>query len=122
MCKIILPIKPKYSQDILSNKKIFELRRKLPKKKIDKVFIYETSPTMKIVGEFTVKKVHKEKLSSLWDKTMNSNSVIEDEFYSYFNNLDEGFAIEVDEIKKYDIPKTLSEFGKKSAPQGYIYV
>ena len=122
MCKIILPIKPKYSQDILSKIKNFELRRKLPKKTIDKVFIYETSPTMKIVGEFTVKKVHKEKLNTLWKRTRKSNSVVKDEFNSYFKNLEEGYAIEVGEIVKYEMPKSLSDFGKSSPPQGYIYV
>ena len=33
-----------------------------------------------------------------------------------------GYALEIGDITKYEIPKTLSEIGVKSAPQSFIYL
>jgi len=44
MSKILLPIKPKYSRALLQAIKTFETRRKVPKRKVNEILIYETKP------------------------------------------------------------------------------
>ncbi len=121
MCEILLPIKPKYSQDIFKGYKKYELRRAIPKKEVEKIYIYETYPTMKIVGEVSVKKTHTKELKKLWDLTRKTNSLKRNEFFEYFNGKEEGHAFEIASYIKYEVGISLSEVGIKHAPQGFIY-
>ena len=50
MRKILISIKPKYVQDILLGKKLYEYRKRLPSD-VDAAIIYATAPVKKIVGE-----------------------------------------------------------------------
>lgn len=122
MQKILLPIKDKYSQDILSEKKKFELRRNIPKQVVEKIVIYSTSPVKKVVGEAWVKTIHELPLSKLWDLTKESNSVSEEEFYSYYKGKKKGFAYEISKVRKFKNKKSLSEYNINYVPQGFVYL
>lgn len=54
MKSILLPIKPVFVERILSGEKWYEFRKRLPLD-IERVVIYETAPTKKVVGEFHCK-------------------------------------------------------------------
>lgn len=54
MKSILLPIKPVFVERILSGEKWYEFRKRLPLG-IERVVIYETAPTKKVVGEFHCK-------------------------------------------------------------------
>ena len=58
MCRIILPIKKKYSDDILDGSKKYELRRSVPRRTVDDILIYETAPMSKVVGQIKILDTH----------------------------------------------------------------
>lgn len=47
---IILSIKPKYAYLILSGEKTIEVRKVFPKKEIERIYLYSSSPVQKVVG------------------------------------------------------------------------
>lgn len=49
---VLLSLKPKYAEMILSGKKTVELRKRWANKEVDKVWIYATEPVGKILGYF----------------------------------------------------------------------
>lgn len=122
MCQILLPIKEKYSNAILSNEKTFEIRRKAPNRVFNSILIYTTAPISKIVGEARVCKIHKLPLKDLWKLTEGKNELTKKEFYNYFEGQDYGYAYEINKTKKFSKPISLDHYGIKSAPQHFKYI
>lgn len=121
--RILLSINPEYVEKIFSGEKKFEYRRNIFKnKKIKTVVIYSTSPVKKIVGEFTIKKIIKDIPTKLWDLSPEFTGISEDKFYKYFENKEEGYAIEIGKVKKYKKYKLLEEFSIKTPPQSFLYL
>lgn len=120
MKSILLSIKPIYVQRIFSGTKCFEFRKRIPLD-VQKVVIYETSPTKKIVGEFQVKRIIKASPQELWMKTKAKAGIDKVSFYKYFEDSKEGFAIEILAPICYDRQKSLEEMGVKFVPQSWIY-
>ena len=65
MKTLLISLHPRHSQNILSGKKILELRKKFPDK-ISEVFFYETVPTKAIVGKFKVHHVYRDMPLDFW--------------------------------------------------------
>lgn len=84
---VILAVYPEYSQKLLSGYKDNEYRRTIPKIRYDgqRWYIYETAPTKKIVGFFTVKNIRK--------------TTVE-----YLEKVSEGYAIEIEKVIKFQKP------------------
>ncbi len=57
--KILLPIQPKYVKQIFDGTKKYEYRTRIPKKQIKSIIVYETYPTMKVVGELYIGEILK---------------------------------------------------------------
>lgn len=121
MCKIILPIKKKYSRDILDGIKKYELRRSIPKRNVDNILIYETAPTSKVVGEIKIIVTHHLPLKQLWDLTKKSNSLTKKEFLAYFTGKKKGYAYEVSSIREFKRPMSIKRYGFNFPPQGFVY-
>ncbi len=117
---ILLPIKPEYSQKILDGSKRFEFRTRIAKRPIDKIYIYETSPTMKVVGEVDVLDVIEDNIESLWKKTKRFGGICKDAFFDYFNNKEKGYAYKLGSFNKYDEPLNLDSFDIDSPPQSFL--
>jgi len=121
MCKIILPIKPKYAKALLDGNKIFEIRRKAPKKDVDEIIIYETSPTSLITGILKIKETHRLRKSDLWELTKNKNLLTRKEFDNYIGDLEYGYAFEVESRKNFSKKMSLEKYNLKYPPQGFVY-
>lgn len=122
---VIMSIKPQYANRILNGTKKFEFRRSIPKRidEIEKVFIYSTSPTQKIIGHFTVKAVHKMNPLNLWLHTWKHAGIEIIDFQEYFQGKEFGYAIEVENVTLYDKPllyKEVDHTGK--IPQSFKYI
>lgn len=118
---IILPIKPKYSEKIFRGEKLYEYRKILCKKNIDKIYIYETSPIKKIVGEaYLLEKIRMEK-QQLWDFTRTYSGITKEYFESYFRNHQMACAYKLGYITKYKNEVELEKFGVDFVPQSFIY-
>jgi len=122
---VIMSIKPQYVDKILNGTKKFEFRKSIPKRidEIDKIFIYSSSPTQKIIGHFTVKEVYKMDPLELWLHTWKQAGIGIKDFQQYFKEKEFGYAIEIDEVIAYQKPlifKEIDPTGK--VPQSFKYI
>lgn len=122
MKTILLSINPEYVEKIFEGKKEFEFRKILCKKQINKIIIYATSPVMKIVGEADIIDVIIDNPETVWTKTYRKAGISKQFYDQYFQNKRKAVAYKLGNIKKYDSPMDLSEYGIKYAPQSFVYV
>lgn len=121
--RVLLSIKPEFVEKIFSGEKKFEYRKQAFKENVSSVVIYATMPVGKIVGEFTIRDIIKSEPSALWDETHEHSGITKDFFMSYFNDKAFGFAIEIENLIKYETPiNPKSVFEKFIAPQSYRYI
>lgn len=92
---VILPIKPKYCDEIKKGTKKYEFRRKRFSLNTRIVYMYSTVPVGKIVGTFEVKKIIEDTPKMLWAKFKDAAGIEEADFFSYFEGVETGFAIEI---------------------------
>lgn len=122
MSTILISINPQHVKKILSGIKKCEYRRTIPKKKVDKIVIYETSPTKKVVCECTIKEVKILPKEQLWNETQNISGSTYERFSNYFKDRDKAVGYIIDKITKYKEPKELKDLGINFVPQSYIYL
>ncbi|MFC5413128.1 ASCH domain-containing protein [Larkinella bovis] len=121
--KVLLSIKPEFVERIFSGQKRFEYRKALFKKDVTTVIVYSTMPIGLIVGEFKVKKIHKDEPTNLWEKTKEYSGVAEVFYNEYFKGRNQGFAIEIFDPLLYDEPINPKEkFASFTAPQSFAYL
>lgn len=122
MCKILMPIKPKYVDGIIKGTKKFEFRKIKAKRKVDSIMIYETSPVMKVVAEVSVENILMDHPQSLWNKTSEFAGIAKEDYDDYFKDNNNAIAYALGEVIVYDQPKELIEFGLSYYPQSYVYI
>ncbi len=119
---IIISINPKHVNNIINGTKKYEYRTRAAKQDVNKIIIYETLPVKKIVAEAEIVEVLAMKPNDLWDETKMFSGITKDFYDKYFENKKVAYAYRLGNVKVYDEPKELVEFGLKSAPQSYVYV
>lgn len=120
---VLISIKPKYVQQILSGNKKFEYRKRIFKKEIDKVYIYSTSPEQKIVGYFQYSGYLSESPEKVWDITNNYSGIGKKEYFEYFKKSSYAYAIKIEQIYEFENPINPKEkFEKFIPPQSYCYL
>jgi len=121
--KLLLSIKPEYSEKIFSGEKKYEFRKQKPKRVIDKVFVYECSPSKTIVGWFSVKWIHAGSPEEIWERCKNSSGIEKNNYLTYCNGRKVIYAFEINETFKFDNPidpfKIISDF---KPPQSFTYL
>lgn len=120
--KIILSINPEFSRSILDGTKQFEYRTRVPKSDVSSIIIYETLPVKRIVAEAKVVKVICLAPDDLWAKTKDKSGITKKFFESYFKGRKLAYAYALGDVKVYEEPKELKEFGLRFAPQSFAYV
>ena len=122
MCRILLSINPEYVKKIFDGTKWFEFRKVKCKSDVDSILIYETSPTMKVVGEARIKNIITGKPSEVWRKTKSGSGISKVFFDHYYGNRKRAIVYELDNVIKYDVPLNLVSYGVIQAPQSFRYV
>ena len=123
MCKVLMSIKPKYVDEILSGKKKYEYRKiKAKRPNIDKIIIYCTAPVMRVVAEVEVLEIIENNPEIVWKKTKSHAGISKKKYDEYFENKDIAFAYKLGNIIKYDQPRELKEIGVNYIPQSFIYI
>ena len=122
MKSIILPIKSIYVKKIFNGEKIYEYRRRLCKKDIDKILIYETSPIKKVVGEAIVEEKLIYDKETLWEISKDFSGISKEVYNLYFSKCEKCCAYKLSKIKKSDNPKRLSEYGINHTIQSFEYI
>jgi type I restriction enzyme S subunit len=121
---VLLSIKPKYVKEILSGAKQYEFRKQIFKNESAKtVFIYSSSPQKKIVACFRVGKIVEGHPDYLWEQFWDVSGLSEEEFFEYFSDRDNGYAIRIDELEQFAEPiDPHAVFERFVAPQSFCYV
>jgi predicted transcriptional regulator len=117
-----LSIKPEYSSAIFQGRKRYEFRRNNFARHVDVVVVYATAPVQKVVGEFDVRSIINESVSSLWEHTKQFSGVERDFFFRYFQGRERGFAIEVGEVRLYHSSYCPVEHLGVRPPQSFVYL
>lgn len=122
MCKMLLSIKPEFVDRIFDGTKRFEFRKVKCNSKVDSILIYETAPTMRVVGEAKIKDVLAGSPEEIWNKTSFGSGISKVFFDEYYQGKKIAVAYELDDIRRYKNPKFLLDYGVSSAPQSFVYV
>lgn len=103
--RVVWSVKPQFAEAILAGRKTFEFRRALFRRQdIDTVVLYASSPTCKVVGEFTIDEVLSLALDALWETTREGGAIDRDYFDRYFEGRAEGYALKVKRRRRYRCP------------------
>lgn len=119
----LMSIRPAFSQRILSGSKRVEFRKRRLANDVTHVVIYETAPTMRIVGIAEVGHQVSASPHKLWSQYKSVAGIERAELLSYFSNCAEGVAIELGEVWQCESPVGLSSLsGVSRAPQSLQYL
>ena len=120
----LLSIRPEFAEALLEGRKTYELRRRLfARDDVERIVLYASHPTQRVVGEFSVDHILKLEPRKLWTATSRGSAVPREFFDVYFEGRDVGFAVKVGKPKRYRQPKTLREsFGLTRPPQSFCYL
>jgi len=121
---VLLPIKPKFISLIFNGSKKWEFRKTFFKKygEKDLIFIYATDPVEKIVGYFKGKEILLASPQELWSKCADQSGLSKTDFFAYFHNKSQGYAIRIDELTIFPHRVDLPLLGLTRPPQLYSYV
>lgn len=120
--KALLSIRPRFSEAILSGRKNYEYRKRIPLRHITHIVIYETSPTAMVVGEAQVVNILSGPKEYIWQATKDSGFLTRDEFFSYFSTNDNASAIVLCMPIRYEQPIPIQELGLARPPQSFCYL
>lgn len=119
---ILLSIKLEFVNKILSHEKLYEFRKSIFKQKVERIYIYSTYPVKKIVGYFEVTDIICGSPEELWELFSDVSGICENEFFKYYLDVEEGFAIKIDNLVIFDEFIDMNMFDEFKAPQSFCYV
>ena len=121
---VLLSIRPEYSRAIFDGTKTFEFRRRVFRSSsVSRVLVYETSPTMAIVGEFQVGGILSMSRDALWRATRAGAGILWSIFCGYFAGLRLCHAIEIKQPVRYSKSRSLHRLTHLvRPPQSFAYV
>lgn len=122
MSKVLMSIKPIYVDKILSGTKKYEYRKIVPKKRIDTIIIYSTSPIKKVVGEVQILEVLIDEKEKIWELTKEKSGIDKKFYDEYYKNKEVAVAYKIGKITKYNIEKELSDYNINYYPQSFVYL
>ena len=119
---VLLSIKPRYANQILDGTKKVEFRKSIFKNKVNRVYIYSSSPEMRLTGYFTIKTIDKDAPKALWEKYNKVGGIEKNSFFDYYSSKSEGYSILIDKVVKFDKPKNPKDLDPSfRAPQSFCY-
>jgi predicted transcriptional regulator len=118
----LLSIKPRFSQSILRGEKLVEFRKTGLPEDIQYVLIYETAPTKRLVGWFSIDRVERAAPSTLWRRHSAHSGATRSEFLSYFAEKPHGFAIVIKSVRPLAKQLGIESAGLMQPPQSFCYI
>ena len=122
--RVLLSVKPRFAEAILAGVKKFEFRRALFRRQnITTVVLYASSPTCKVVGEFTIDQVLSLTPDELWGETHHGGGIDREFFDRYFEGRETAHALKVKRARRYRWPLSLQkDLGITHPPQSFCYL
>jgi predicted transcriptional regulator len=124
---ILVSIRPTYASKILDGHKTVELRRRFPEVSAvgATILIYSTSPVQAIVGYARIKNVLRLPIAQIWEIYGTAACIAAEHFDAYFDGLDYGFAILLEDVKtlnrQFKAAELKNQFGFVP-PQSFRYL
>ncbi|MDK0862299.1 hypothetical protein P5F16_01125 [Clostridium perfringens] len=119
---VILSIKPKYVEEIINGNKIYEYRKLIFKREVNKIYIYSSYPEKRIIGFFKYNGYLEGSPKNIWNLTCGFSGISKYEYDKYYKDKEIAYALRIINFIKFDKvinPKELiSDF---RAPQSYMY-
>lgn len=124
---VVMSLKPRFAEAILSGDKSVELRRTAPKIIVPtRALLYATTPVQALVGTCIVTSVVSAKLSALWREYGSCAAVFHEEFVEYFEGVSVGTALTLTDPQRFGEQVPLREMRAHPAgfrpPQSFAYV
>ena len=102
---VLLSVKPKYANEIVSGRKKYEFRKSIFKREnIEQMIIYSSSPVKKIVAIVDIDGILSDSPQKLWEQCYEDAGISRSEFFDYFKNSDIGYAIKISNVLEFPIP------------------
>jgi predicted transcriptional regulator len=120
---VLMSIKPRFAEAILSGRKHCEFRRSPFSKPVSHIIIYATAPIQKVVGVVVVDGVEHDELRIIKDKYVTLGDINEREFDQYFNGKTNGTAILLGTRIRFTSPVDINALWTDvHPPQSYCYL
>ncbi len=102
---VLLSVKPKYANEIVSGRKKYEFRKSIFKREnIEKMYIYSSSPVQKIIAIVDIDGILSDSPQKLWEQCHEDAGISKCEFFNYFKNYEIGYAIKISNILEFSTP------------------
>lgn len=123
---LLLSVKPRFADAILSREKTVELRRTRVHAAVgSQVLLYSTSPVKCVVGTATVSAIEERTPVELWQSTHGRIAVDRSEFDDYFAGAAISFGLHLIDVLPLQTPISLSELRHRigvEPPQSFRYL
>lgn len=121
---VLLSIRPKYVNAIMTGVKRYEFRRVVFKRKgIVFIYIYSTSPVNKIVGLCQIEKIIKGSPKEIWNRCCKHAGISKMDFFNYFRSLPVAYALKIKNAQRFHHEiNPHSCIHNFRAPQSFYYV
>jgi len=115
---MVLSLRPRFADAILSGVKTVELRRTEPKIRVPTLaLIYASTPVRALLGTCVVTSVESDHLGALWQVHGGSSGLDHGEFLDYFDGVQAGTALSLTSPRRFSRPIPLVEL--RSRPNGF---
>lgn len=124
---IVLSLKPRFAEAILAGTKTVELRRTTPKIEVPtRALLYASTPVRALLGTCIITSVTSARLTDLWREYGSRADLSYHEFKSYFDGVEVGTALTLDEQRPLSRRMPLQELrarpGGFRPPQSFSYL
>lgn len=122
--KILLSIKPKYVDKIVSGEKKYEFRKTIFKRKqVDTIVVYSSGKVGKLIGEIKFTTILSDTPLNIWNKTKEKAGLSKGDFFDYFRNKEIAHAIKIESFEPYSHAISIQEkYPGVNPPQSFVYV
>lgn len=124
---VVLSLKPRFAEAILSGVKTVELRRTRPKIAVPTLaLLYATTPVRALLGTCIITRVRSADLAELWREYGSRSDLRYHEFQQYFDGVDVGTALVLAQPRAFGRRVPLQDLQAKPRgfrpPQSFAYV
>jgi predicted transcriptional regulator len=120
---VLMSIHPRHANQILSGAKQVEFRRRSPRRLVNYLIMYATSPVQRVVGFARVKSVVEGSLEALWSQFGTVGGITREEFDSYFIGQEFGSVLVLGDVTSLIEPLCAnSAIVDRAAPQSFTYI
>ena len=124
---IVLSLKPRFAEAILTGDKTVELRRAEPKIVVPtRALLYATTPVRALLGTCIITSVKSADLAVLWRECDSGTALLDQEFQQYFEGVNVGTALTLTRPRAFSRQIPLQDLRAKPRsfrpPQSFAYV